>query len=217
MSLGDYEPEVCPNPVPRPAMRLQHHGNFIRLVGERAHRLRRRNWNGGHDPLRAVGPRDRDGGSGRPAGSESVVDDDDGPPLERDHRVIAPEAHRPTGDLGCLSCFDGGQLVVGDPGCVHDPLVEHAQPVLADRPHAELGLEGYAELADHDHVERRTERGGDLKNSPQQARYPCRSSAPPEPSPQLPGYRTRPAHATEPQELPPTRQVGCWPTTFTAS
>ena len=40
--------------------------------------------------------------------------------------------------------------------------IDDADAVLADRAHAQLGLEGHAELAHDDHVERGAERSGDL-------------------------------------------------------
>ena len=41
--------------------------------------------------------------------------------------------------------------------------VDHPDPALTDGAHGELGLEGHAELADHDHVERGVQRTGHLE------------------------------------------------------
>ncbi len=61
-----------------------------------------------------------------------------------------------------LAFLDDAQFVVGDLGARHQVVVQDAGAALADRAHGQLGLEGDAELAHHDHVERGVQRRGDL-------------------------------------------------------
>ena len=55
------------------------------------------------------------------------------------------------------------QRLAGEPGARDDVGVEHEHPVLADGAGRELGLEGHAELADQDHVERGVQPPRDLE------------------------------------------------------
>src|SRR5690606_6982891 len=123
---------------------------------------RRRHRHRQHDPGRAVGAGHLAGGPGRRAGGDAVVDDDGGPAGERHPGPVAPEAAGPALQLGPLPGLDLGDLALGDTGHAHDLGVDHPGAVLADRAHAQLGLERHAQLADDDDVQRRAQRGGDL-------------------------------------------------------
>ena len=65
-------------------------------------------------------------------------------------------------ELGPFLGLDGCELVTGGADGADDLVAHDADAAFADRPHRQLLVPGRAELADHDHVERRTERVGDL-------------------------------------------------------
>ena len=94
---------------------------------------------------------------------DAVVDDD--------HRLAVEGDRRPSFPVERGAPFDLGELTVGLP---RDRLVAHAgellhigvhdpHVVLGDRTDRELALQGRADLAGDDHLERETERLGDLE------------------------------------------------------
>ena len=73
-------------------------------------------------------------------GRQSVVDDDDGVALERDHRRVGPEPGGAAFELDALARFDVLQRALGDAEMPDHVRVEDADAVFADRAHPELGL-----------------------------------------------------------------------------
>src|SRR5262249_61816849 len=94
---------------------------------------------------------------------EAVVDDD--------HRAIAQRGKGAIAAIGTLAAVELEALARGDlfdersgNGELADEVfAEHADAVARDRAHGQLGMRRHAELADEDHVERRTERAGDFE------------------------------------------------------
>jgi hypothetical protein len=66
-------------------------------------------------------------------------------------------------ELGSLAHLDRGEHVAAHQRAAHQVAVDDPNAALADGTHRQLGLEGQAELADDDDVERRIERPGDLE------------------------------------------------------
>src|SRR5207344_3127082 len=92
------------------------------------------------------------------AGSQTVVNEDDGPTPQGNHRAIAAVPASPAVDLGALPCFDQRQLLLGHARGREHVAVEHPGASLSDRPHAQLGLREQTELANDEDVERCAER-----------------------------------------------------------
>ena len=111
-------------------------------------------------PLR---PRDLAGGPGGRAGRDAVVDDDRGPPGQRGAGPVAAEAPCPPIEFSALTPLHRGDLGVGDVRDGDHLGIDDPDVALPDRAHAQLGLDGYAELADHDHVERCAQRPRHLR------------------------------------------------------
>ena len=116
-----------------------------------------------HHPGGALGPRHLAGGPGRRPGGDAVVDDDHRPPPERHRCPPAAEPGDSALELGPLAGLYLGELVGGHAGHPEDPFVDDSGTAFADGAHRQLGLEGHAQLADHDHVEGRVEGSGHLE------------------------------------------------------
>jgi flavin-binding protein dodecin len=81
------------------------------------------------------------------------------------HRSVAAEAAGSAFQLGPLARLHRGELARGDASEVDYLVVDDPYPALANRSHAQLGLERHTELANHDHIERCLKRCGDLKGN----------------------------------------------------
>jgi hypothetical protein len=132
-------------------------------IGDPALPSWRRDRHGQHDLGRALRPGDLAGCPGGGAGGDPVIHDDRDTPGQRLSRPARPVPDRAGGDLRLLPFPGGGQLVVTDAGLPENLRVDYDGPVLADGAHREFRLGRRAELADHDHVERRAERPGHLE------------------------------------------------------
>lgn len=105
---------------------------------------------------------DGGGSAGRRPGRDPVVDDQCHLPVQRNPFPISPVATHPPFEFLALGVLDRVQLLGPNPRRRHEPLVHETHPILSDRTHRELRLGRHAELADHDHVERKTEIPGHL-------------------------------------------------------
>ena len=116
-----------------------------------------------HDARRAGRSRDLARRARGGTGGEAVVDNDRRAPLERDPLPSSPIRGRPAVELGLLGSLDGRKAFGIDARGRQHLAVDDEDAVLAERAHGQLGLGGHADLADHDHVEGRTECGRHLE------------------------------------------------------
>ena len=99
------------------------------------------------------GPERPDHGAGGPrggAGRDPVVDDEDRPPTERQAGTAGAIRACPVLQLRALSRLGPVKVERVEPTGPEYLGILHTDPVLADRTHGKLPLEGYAQLA-HDH------------------------------------------------------------------
>ena len=75
----------------------------------------------------------------------------------------AAQTPNPAFQFGSLAGLNSGDLLPRDHGLAHNLPVDDPHPILTDRTHGQLRLEGDPELADHDHIQRRTQRQGHLQ------------------------------------------------------
>ena len=101
----------------------------------------------------SMGTRHFDRGAGGAAGRQAVVDHDDGPALEWDHRRSVTVLLRASLELCPFSFGDAAQCALGDRQVSDHFRIEDAYAVFPDRPHSELGLRRYAQLAHDDDVQ----------------------------------------------------------------
>lgn len=104
-------------------------------------------------------------GRGRPGrrlrgrtGRDAVVDDDHGLACQRYPGPLPPITALSALQLRPLERLHFGKLVLRHTSASGDFIVHDAHAALADRTHAQLSLEGHAELAHHENVERSAER-----------------------------------------------------------
>ena len=105
---------------------------------------------------------DLDGGPDCCAGCNAVVDNDCATAREV---VASPLPAQPTErafEFEPFTLLDLGELLRADPGRPQDVLVHDDHAVLADCPHRQFRVVRNTELAHHDDVQRRGDRGGDL-------------------------------------------------------
>ncbi len=93
---------------------------------------------------------------------DAVVDDHSHLAVEREPLGRRAEPVRPLLDDPALALGHGGELHLADVQGLHDLVVDDGHPTLADGAHGELRLEGHAQLAHDDDVERSAEGGRDL-------------------------------------------------------
>ena len=120
-------------------------------------------------------PRDLASSPGRGPGGDAVVDHHGGPAGQRLARSADPVTRGAGIHLCLLERLHRGQLIRRHPRRPDDLAVDHPYAVLPDGAHPELGVERHPELADHDHIQRRTERPGHLERdrdtAPRQAEH----------------------------------------------
>src|SRR6185312_10093389 len=119
--------------------------------GDRDHHL------GGTELPGGAAGRDRSGAS-----RDAVVRDDGALARQIEATGTRPELVRPPGEFGSLTRLHLGQLRFADAHHPHRCRVDDAHAVLANRAHRILRMPSTAELAHHDHVERRLECARDL-------------------------------------------------------
>jgi hypothetical protein len=136
---------------------------LVGSVGQARGPLRWGDGYGQHHPSGPVGAGDLTGRTrGRPGG-DAVIDDHRDAALEAVAGPVAPEPLGPTFELGPLAGLDPGQLGLGHTREADHLVVDDPHAVLADRAHAQLGLERHTELADHDHIQRGMQGPGHLE------------------------------------------------------
>ncbi len=123
-------------------------------------RVGRRHRDGQHHPGRALRPYDLARGGGGGAGGYPVVHHDHRPAAEGHPGPVAAEPAGLPGELRLLGVLDRRQVLARDPADADDVLADDPYAALTDGAEAELTMGGHTELADHDHVERRTEGPG---------------------------------------------------------
>jgi hypothetical protein len=160
LDLGEVVVPLADRSQPR---RLPDTHDLVGVAGQRCYRVRRRDGYRQHDPGGPVGPCDLAGGPRRRAGRDAIVDDHRHSVDEVDPRRCRAEPVCSPLELFALALLDAGEIGVGGIDETHDLVVDHANAVLADRPHCEFGLVGAPDLADDDDVQWSAERLTDLE------------------------------------------------------
>ncbi len=148
------------DPVELPGRRQRH--PLVRRVRQPAGPVRRGDGDGEHHAGRALVPGDQTCRQRGRAGRDPVVHHDRRTAGELSAGPVTAVPPCPSVELDPLPRLHLGEVLLGGPGCPHHRVVDDAHPALADRAHAQLGLERHAELAHHDHVQRGVQHLRDL-------------------------------------------------------
>jgi len=148
---------------------LEHADDVVGLLAQRLHDLRGAHRHGEHEAARVTRTHRAQRRAGRPAGGQSVVDDDRGAPVHLERRPAAPIALHAGIDLRPRTRDRGVELLDAHQHPSHRLLIEHLHAALRDRTNPVLGITWGTDLSHHEHVERRSERLCDLvgdRNAP---------------------------------------------------
>ena len=138
------------------AHQLVHLGADLR-GGDRGDHRRRED-----QPARAELADGAERGARGDAGGDAVVHQDHRPACDLRQRHATPVEARAPLQLHALALGDAGQLRGSDREDADGLGVDEGRASLGDGADAQLGLPGRAQLADHQHLERRVESAGDL-------------------------------------------------------
>jgi hypothetical protein len=121
-----------------------------------------RDWNRQHHGGCSPRPGDVAGDASGCSRRDPVVDDDGRPSSKRAGAALAAIDAFDVGERSSAVSFELGQVACAQPGEPNHPLVDVANPALADGADHQLGPERRAQLADDDHVEGSRQRPGHL-------------------------------------------------------
>ena len=131
-----------------------HADQFVGHIGQTVGPIVRCHRDGENDTTGTRSSCDLTRSLGGRAGGDAVVDDDHNPSCQRNTRPAGPVAACTAFELGALTSLDVRQFVSCHSGHPDDVVVQYANAVLTNGPHAQLRLERNAEFADQDDVER---------------------------------------------------------------